>query len=140
MRPPPQPVTLLDHDWRVLQAPVAPCEDFPHGIPGAVHLKGAVYLLHVLSDCNFTIVGVRFDGLTLSKAKDWTAKFYHVSAESGECSCPHSTYRQAACKHYLLAVKMGLIPADAGQHPNRQLAACQTRQPVSSLPEIETPF
>jgi hypothetical protein len=124
---------LREGDFAVLHPPIAPCEDVPNGLPGAIRLKGKCYLISVLSDANLKVLGVRFDGLNLSKAKDWIHNHYHVSASDGECTCGHSTFRSMSCKHWAAAVRMGLIPETAGQHPQSQK---EQPGPINGTPEL----
>jgi hypothetical protein len=115
---------LRDHDFFVLRPPIVPGEDVPHGVPGAIYLNGFCYLVHALTDAAFHVTGVRFDGLKLSKAKDWTTKIYTVQVD-GPCDCPDAVFRRnQSCKHRLACELLGLIEPSPARHP-------QTREPAN---------
>jgi hypothetical protein len=107
---------LRDFDFAVLRPPIVPSEDVPHGVPGAVFLRGQCYLVHAITDTAFNVVAVRFDGLSLSKAKDWIAKNYTVKAD-GQCDCPDAIFRNNRhCKHSAAAGLLGLIEEPPPRH------------------------
>lgn len=81
--------------WRLLAAPIAPCELLPAGRAGALWIDGAEYALSyhgALPERG----GARIDGYRLAKADGTT---YDLPAGLGGCECL-GHLRWGHCKHH----------------------------------------